>query len=347
MHDKLIKPEVFDEKTKVVLVHPGQKYNKTENIIKQGNKVCFTKTFGTVLAFYSWLKKRIKAKYPGSDHKSYRKFRDEFQKIASNILVKVEDGKVALKGSPNNQWLVDFFPDKKSFFISFPCLLGMNGAWQWYSRGVEFPGLSLKVHPFYLTYFPTRHEHLILFDNWLSAEHNNFKKAIDIGCGCGVLTFYMLKYDIPEIFATDINVNAVYSLKNDLKYHKLYDRVSVEHGSFFDDIDDKFDLVVFNPPWIPGSSHSDMDKAIYYNDNLFEAFFEQASNKMIQGGRIALIFSNYSLIEGLTDYHPIEKQITNDDEFKVLNVFKIEKNNKKRNTNKKEIVELWDIEFLG
>ena len=355
MSEKLIKPDVFDCREKVMLVGPGYKYDFIERNLKQSKKVCFTKTYGTVLTFYSWLKKRIKSKYTENSYQAGRKFREELREISSNMLVKVLEGRIDLKGSPSNPWLKDFYQGIDCYYISFPDLLGINGAWQWFSKGIKFPGLSCKLHPFYGTYFPTRFEHLELFDDWLKNTGLQIKKAVDIGTGCGVLVFYMLKYGIINIHATDINPNAIYSLKEDLQYHNYTEQVKLFEGKFFAGAKDKYDLVVFNPPWIPGKPKTVIDKGIFYEKSFWKEFFDEASSHMEAGGRLVILFSDLALVEGINHMHPVKEQLRSDERFRVLNVLtkhkKTSKNDEERkafrqtNGEKDETIELWDIQF--
>ncbi len=357
MPQNYIKPKVFDCNTEVIQFGPGNKYGKIEKLIQQNKKVGFTKTFGTALAFYSWLKKRALNKYSIKDYRSERLFRQKFRELTSNILIKVIEGKVELKGAPHIPWLKEFFPGKECFYISFPEFLGMNGAWQWFSKGMRFPGLPYRLHPFYGTYFPTRTEHLELFDEWLNKNNRRFGKAIDVGTGCGVLVFYMLKHKITDISATDINPNAIYSLKNDLEKHDLIQNVQLRQGNFFAGFDKKFDLVTFNPPWIPGKPKSAIDRAIYYENGMWCDFFNETANHMSAGSKLVLLFSNFPLVEGICNIHPIQKQMESDNRFRVSNIVTKQKKSDNSLNNKslseeteaksKEIIELWDIEFTG
>ncbi len=355
MTKTLIKPNIYDCDTEVTEIAPGHKYGKTEKLLQQNKKVCFTKTFGTVLSFYSWLKKNTLKRYPEEDYQSGRIFRLKFRELASNILIKVIDGRAELYGAPDNPWLKEFFPEKECFYIPFPQLLGLNGAWQWFSNGVMFPRLPYRLHPFYGTYFPTRTEHLEMFDEWLYKNSNRFNNAIDIGTGCGVLVFYMLKHKISDISATDINPNAIYSVKKDLEKHGFNKKVRLRQGNFFAGFCRNFNLVVFNPPWIPGKPKSVTDRGIYYETSMWQNFFNEASGRMPVGGKILLLFSNFALLKGISNVHPVSKHLESDNRFSVSNVItRSRKTNKHENnsslsvnTEKNEIIELWDIEFAG
>ncbi len=357
LKSNLVIPPIYDCRTKVIYAGPNQKYRDLKKLLHQNKKVCFTKTFGTVLSFYSWLKKKTFYRYRPKNYQSGIIFRQKFRDLASNILVKVIDGRVNLRGAPDNPWLTDFYPHKSCFFISFPDLLGMNGSWQWFSKGIQFPGLSQKLHPFYGTYFPTRFEHLELFDKWLNENKNQFNNAIDIGTGCGVLVFYMLKHKITNISATDINPNAIHSISEDLKKHKCSENVKVKKGSLFADFNNNYDLVVFNPPWIPGSPKTIIDKGIYYEEGIWNAFFCEAANKMVKGSKMILLFSNIAMIRGISSSHPLKEQLKSSNKFKLIDVLTKPVNNRQKkyfinsdaeiDKTNREIVELWDIEFSG
>lgn len=44
----------------------------------------------------------------------------------------------------------------------------------------------IKYHLYYGAYFPTRFDHLLLFDNWLNRYKGSKKTAIDAGIGSDV-----------------------------------------------------------------------------------------------------------------------------------------------------------------
>lgn len=83
------------------------------------------------------------------------------------MLLEVVDQKLTVDKSPSIGWLEKLYPENNHFLLSFPQIQGMNSAWQWYEKGVSIPVLRNKIHPYYGTYFPTRFEHLVVFDNWL------------------------------------------------------------------------------------------------------------------------------------------------------------------------------------
>jgi hypothetical protein len=353
--DKLILPEILSVETKAGIANPNSKYPELFNRLDKGEYIFLQGTYGSALSFYSWLRKRITRKFPEKDYRTGRIHKKELQKITSLLLIKIKQYKAELKGAPELPWLKEFFSGQESFYIAFPDFLGMNGAYQWYKNGIKYPGLDLLIHPFYGTYFPTRFEHIELFDNWLQSRKGVFSSSIDIGTGCGVLSLYLLKHGISGIDATDINPNAVYSFQKDINRHKLTGNIRVHQASFFEDLKKQYDLIVFNPPWIPGEASDSIDQGIYFPENFLEDFFRETKDKLNPNGRMVILFSNFSIAAGVTNYHPLEKAIKDAPFLKVENIIrlKVKQGQSKKSRHwmntvrEKEWVELWEIKSTG
>jgi len=110
----------------------------------------------------------------------------------------------------------------------------------------------------------------------------------------------------------------------------------------------KTELIVFNPPWLIARHKLEEgnDKAIYYEEDLFPRFFEQAEKHLALGGRIVLLFSNLAQIIGTDDFHPIKEELEKFDRFKKelllqKNVKVASKKTKRTDSRKNERVELW------
>jgi hypothetical protein len=314
----LLKPEIFPVSINPYDVNPGVPFRKIYSFLKQGKTVCLTGTYGFALGFYSWLKKQNQINFPVKDYQTSRANREALRLLNKNLFIGVRQHFANLEKAPDNPWLKILYPQQDEFLIRFSDFLGMNGAWQWYHKGIQFPALDEKVHPFYGVYFPTRHEHLLLFDIWLE-KNTGFTKALDIGTGCGVLTLMMLKHGIPFVHATDVNPNAVYSTNCEVLRRNLQEKMMVEQasltGSF---IAGNNDLIVFNPPWIPAQTETEMDSATYYEPGFFEAVFDQLYASSVTGSALAMLFSNFARVAGINNVHPIEEEIQNKSRFLLM-----------------------------
>lgn len=309
--EEIIRPNIGIEKDRFFHVAPGTPFRSILKSIKRGQDICITGTYGFAMSFYAWLKKEVNDRIPIQDYFSSRKNRNLLHVYQSRTWIGVRNYVPELDKAPGNRWLKDFFPDQDHFYITFADYLGMNGARQWYERGIKYPVLDYLIHPFYGVYFPTRHDHLHLFDDWLN-DNNRFERAIDIGTGCGVLSFMMNKHGIENVHATDINPNAIYGLQLESERldKKMSGNINPEQASFLGSFQPgPDDLVVFNPPWIPEKPNKTMDKATFFDEGFFDDYFDEMVQKCPAGTTLLTIFSNYAMVVGLLEKNPVIEAI--------------------------------------
>lgn len=294
------------------------------------------------------LQSYLKKKHPNQGFQEQRAFRLEYKELSNLVLIKINSHKLAVKKAPLIGWLKKLYPDSGDFLLSFPQIQGLNSAWQWYVTGIIIPVLRNKIHPYYGVYFPTRFEHLQLFDNWLKRYKGLKKSAIDVGIGSGVLSLQMMKYGFQKSYGTDLNPNAIIGLKESMKGTKLSRKIELDLGHLFGKWDKQTELIVFNPPWLPASHDLDrLDEAIYYNKTLFSEFFREAQKRLLPEGRIVLLFSNLGQITKVTKEHPIENELLKEARFELDRCFKKSVKNASSKTIRNqhwratEEVELW------
>lgn len=217
-----------------------------------------------------------------------------------------------MEKAPQNPWLREFYPDVNHFYIRFADFLGMNGARQWFEKGVELDVIDFRLHPFFGVYFPVRQTHLQVFDTWLSARGAPGGRALDIGTGCGILSFILQKHGFAHIHATDINPNAIHGLNLELarrarpKGKIIVPELAGLTGSFRARAGD---LLVCNPPWLPALSLKMLDRATYYDPGFFDRLFSELRTKSPPGTHVALLFSDFALQAGIIDQHPIKRAL--------------------------------------
>jgi hypothetical protein len=301
--------------------------------------------YSTGLSLLSELKKYVKKQYYKTTFKGQRDFRGVFHKLSNNILLDVSDNKLNVKKAPKIGWLKKLYPEYSDFALSFPKVQGLNSSWQWYENGIYIPVIDKKIHPYYGTYFPTRFEHLELFNDWISKYNGEKQSAYDIGIGSGILSDMLLNNNFENVIGTDINQNAIIGLTEE---NKESTNLELIHGNLFSDKDTKADLIVFNPPWLPTKNDIEgLDTAIYYNDKLFPAFFKEAKKHLKENGKLVVLFSNIGLITKTCKNNPIDIEISNDERFKKDALIKksvkraSSKTKRDQEWRSKEEVELW------
>ncbi|MGZ2370285.1 methyltransferase [Ancylomarina sp. YFZ004] len=319
----------------------------------EGEYVLIVDYFSSGLTVLNALKERLTKEYSDQSFQGQRDYRSKFRELSHRLLLLVSNNKLAVRKSPEIGWLKSLYPDMPEFLLPFPQVQGLNSSWQWHEKGLFIPVLGRKIRPFFGTYFPTRFEHLILFDSWMKRYEGEKKSAIDIGIGSGVLSLQMLKHGFKKVLGTDSNPNAIVGIHEELKRSRLDSKVELIHGDLFADSNEESELIVFNPPWLPASHNLEgIDQAIYYDKDLFPRFFAESFKHLKPGGQIALLFSNLGEITGVGEEHPIKKELADGGRFKEeLFIYKAvkaasTKTQRDQKWRNKEKVELWILKKI-
>lgn len=295
----------------------------TIKTLEGGREVLIAAFYSDALSLLKALKTHLDKKLPNDTFEEQRAFRRAYHKLSNLIVIEVMHHKLTVKKAPSIGWFKKLYPEMDNFLLPFPQVQWLNSAWQWYANGIVIPVLRNKLHPFYGTYFPTRFDHLILFDNWLKRYEGSKKTAIDVGIGSGILSFQMVKYGFQKVYGTDTNPNAIIGVAETMGESKLSRKIDIEHASYFGAYKKQTELIVFNPPWLPSSSVLEgIDAAMYYDKDLLPVFFEKAKERLLPDGQLVVLFSNLARITNLTKEHPIEVELAQHDRFQLERCFK-------------------------
>ena len=342
------KPEPIVSGEQTELFNRTSDVELTIKVLEEGKHVLITELYSNGLLLLKELHVHLNSKLSNNSFQEQREYRSEYRKLSNLILIEIVDHQLKVKKSPSIGWLEKLYPDASDFLLPFPKVQGLNSAWQWYKNGISIPVLRNKLHPYYGTYFPTRFDHLILFDNWLKRYNGPKKSAIDVGVGSGVLSFQMIKHGFQKVFATDTNPNAIVGLTEFMAGTKLSRKIELDFGHLFCKWEKQCELIVFNPPWLPESPNPDKnDEAIYYNENLFPDFFAGANKRLLPEGKLVILFSNLAQITNVTKDHPIEKELAEGGRFQLEKCLKktvkaaSEKTKRDQHWRSSEEVELW------
>ena len=339
-------PIVIDEQLKSF--KHGDEVGPTIDALKQGESILINEFYNDGISLLQEIHKFLKLQLPNKSFQEQREYRSAYQRLSNLILLEIVDQKLCVQKSPSIGWLEKFYPENKHFFLTFPQIQGLNSSWQWYKNGISIPVLRNKIHPYYGTYFPTRFEHLVLFDNWLKRYDGPKKTAIDVGFGCGVLSLQLVQHRFQKVYATDANPNAIVGLTEFMGTTKLSRKIELDSAHLFGKWEKQTELIVFNPPWLPEVHDlGSLDDAIYYNKALFPDFFAAAKKRLLPEGKLVLIFSNLAQITYVTTEHPIETELAESDRFQLERCFKksvraaSSKTKRDQHWRSSEEVELW------
>ncbi|MFT5680982.1 MAG: SAM-dependent methyltransferase [Myxococcota bacterium] len=316
-----------------------------------GESLLVEDRYSTGLSLLTALRLRLSAE--GNDYTSQRAHRKRYQEASWRILAAIRNQRLALQKAPKIGWLELMYADLPELYLSLPQIQGLNSSWQWYQRGLKLPVLDRRLHPLHGTYFPTRHEHLHLLASWLKDYGGARDRAVDVGTGCGVLALMLAASGWAEIVATDINENALEGLAGDLARPPVVENIELKKVYLLGPVGSRFDLILFNPPWMPGETHSLLDKAIYYPDNLFDDFFAAAWRALRPGGRVVLLFSDLLKTSGVSNQHPIVHELKRRKRFEKVRLLErpvgvaSKKTRRRKRTGTAEKVQLWELRKRG
>lgn len=127
------------------------------------------------------------------------------------------------------------------------------------------------------------------------------KAVLDMGTGTGVLALIAARLGAARVVATDVNPKAVENARLNAERLGLSGRVEVRGpGDLFETVrGERFDVILFNAPWILGEPVTLYDAAIYDPGyRVIDGFLRDAPGHLAEGGTILLQYSNISQRRG-------------------------------------------------
>jgi SAM-dependent methyltransferase len=195
----------------------------------------------------------------------HRQARAQRARTLGALLVPLdEDYRILLRRAPDirQACLEAFGPPDGTSIASLRALLGLIGAHQWRSKGIEIPATGGRIHPYYGVFAPIRNEYVDLIDSApLPALTSSCSVAFDIGTGTGVLAAVLARRGIMRVIATDQDPRALACARENLTRLGLSQRVEVVEADLFPP--GRAALVVCNPPWVPARPSSPIERGIY------------------------------------------------------------------------------------
>jgi SAM-dependent methyltransferase len=231
----------------------------------------------------------------------YRQARSQRARTLNALLIPLNDDySIPLRRAPDiRQACVEAFgPAKTASVASLRALLGVIGAHEWRTKGIEIPEAGGRIHPHFGVFAPIRREYVDLVSTTpLPTACDSSRVAFDIGTGTGVLAAVLARRGI-NVVATDLDPRALACARENVRQLGLSERVDVVQADLFPD--GRAALVVCNPPWIPARPSSPMENGIYDPDSrMLRGFLRALPEHLEQGGEGWLILSDLAEHLGL------------------------------------------------
>lgn len=115
------------------------------------------------------------------------------------------------------------------------------------------------------------------------------KKVLDMGAGSGILTEAALSVGADSVLAVDIDFGSIEFLKKK--------GLNAVQSDLFSKVKGKFDLIIFNPPYLPYNSHEDFESSRITSggergDEIILRFLIDLKNYLNKNGIALLVISS-------------------------------------------------------
>jgi HemK-related putative methylase len=117
-------------------------------------------------------------------------------------------------------------------------------------------------------------------------------EILDMGTGSGVCALFAAKH-ARRVVAVDINAAAVRCAEINARLNSLEHKIDVRHGDLFAPVGgERFDLILFNPPFVRGAPRDDRDRA-WRSSDVAERFAAGLGDHLKVGGYALVLLSTF------------------------------------------------------
>ena len=133
------------------------------------------------------------------------------------------------------------------------------------------------------------------------------KKVLDIGTGSGILSLVCAR-EAEHVLGVDINSEAIEIARENAEKNE-FNNVTFLKSDLFVNVEEKFDLIVFNPPYLPEDEENDLQGSETWNGGengrkVIDKFLQKFPSHLKKGGEVLLLQSSLSSIEDT--FHKLE-----------------------------------------
>jgi release factor glutamine methyltransferase len=151
----------------------------------------------------------------------------------------------------------------------------------------DFMGEKFKVNPSVL--IPRDETELLVRQAIEIIKKNKFKQILDMCTGSGCIACMVAKLTEAQVIGVDISTEAIHCAFSNMENFELFNKAIFRKSNLFEKIreDEKFDMIVSNPPYIPPKMKSTIQKevtfepdlALYTKDELGLEFYQKISEQ--------------------------------------------------------------------
>ncbi|ADC69907.1 methylase [Methanocaldococcus sp. FS406-22] len=156
---------------------------------------------------------------------------------------------------------------------------------------IEIEGIKLKLHP--EVYEPAE-DSILLLKNLVNVKN---KEVLEIGIGTGLISIACAKKGAKKVVGVDINPYAVKLAKENAKLNNV--DVLFFESDLFENVNGKFDIILFNPPYLPTSEDDKINSYLNYafdggkdGREILDRFIYNLPNYLKKGGVAQILQSS-------------------------------------------------------
>ena len=277
--------------------------NDARKRLLAGEELLWTGDWHNGRQLLSALKRRVRAPAPRGDAlnrwRAHRSYVRAVADLTGHVWVVVEpDGSVDLRRAPDTteavRWALGRSEEPR--VVPLSTVVGLLGAAGWTRKGLTVPGVDGMIVPRFGVFSPTRHAYVGLLDR---VDFDGLR-VLDTGSGTGVLSILAAQRGAKEVFAIDTEPRALVCTRDNARRRAQSDRIRVgQHDLFWPD--ERVDLALFNPPWMPETPRTRLDRAVFDDGGLVQRWLAGLSEHLTEDGRGILLVSDLAERIGLRE----------------------------------------------
>ena len=132
----------------------------------------------------------------------------------------------------------------------------------------DFMGEKFLVNPSVL--IPRDETELLVRKAIEIIQNNNFTQILDMCTGSGCIACMIAKLTTAQVMGADISSEALHTAFSNMEKFELFNKATFRKSDLFDKIreDEKFDMIVSNPPYIPPKNKKTIQKEVSFEPDL-------------------------------------------------------------------------------
>jgi len=161
--------------------------------------------------------------------------------------------------------------------------------YKWYSSFThvyQFRDVKIRIFP--KVFHPGWFTSTRLLIEYLADLPLKGRSFLELGCGTGLISILAAKKGA-EVWASDINAKALANAQLNASRNRV--NINFIHSDLFDEIDDKFDWIVINPPYYPKDPRNPEESAWFCGQNFefFRKMFSQLRSNLKPDAQVIMV----------------------------------------------------------